>query len=232
MYPEDAQVVRVSYYTPDLTSKDGIVWTLKVSSESPFTVVLPENYIVVDLSDIPLEINGNSIVMPAGNQTVSYVLEYLPVGTETAQTQTTQSISETSASESFVNSTAPSTTGSSTETPSGGSTSWATIGILALFALSIGGFIYLKSGKEESGLAPSISREDFEKRLTEYDLTKDEEKALLYLFDRGGKARQSEVRETLGIPKTTAWRMFQRLEKQGLVRVYKKKRENWVELRL
>lgn len=76
MYSEDAQVIRVSYYTPDLTSKDGIVWTLKVSSESPFTVVLPENYIVVDRSDIPLEIAGNFITMPPGNQSVSYTLQY------------------------------------------------------------------------------------------------------------------------------------------------------------
>ncbi|NJE42214.1 helix-turn-helix domain-containing protein [Thermococcus sp. GR6] len=232
VYFENATGIKITYYTPDLTVKNRAIWSVRVSSNIPVKITFPENAVIVDLSDIPLEINGNSIVMPAGNQTVSYVLEYLPAGTETAQTQTTQPISGTSASESFVNPTAPSTTGSSTETSSGGSTSWATIGILALLALAIGGFIYLKRGREESGSAPSISREDFEKRLTEYDLTKDEEKALLYLFDRGGKARQSEVRETLGIPKTTAWRMFQRLEKQGLVRVYKKKRENWVELRL
>ena len=62
------------------------------------------------------------------------------------------------------------------------------------------------------------------------DLNDDERGALLYLIENGGKAPQSKVRSALGIPKTTAWRMFKRLEERGLVRVYKLGRENWVEL--
>ena len=68
--------------------------------------------------------------------------------------------------------------------------------------------------------------------MNEAGLNDDERRVLEYVYDRGGRARQSEVRNALGIPKTTAWRMFQRLEKRGLIRVYKKGKENWVELRL
>ncbi|WP_297091242.1 helix-turn-helix domain-containing protein [Thermococcus sp.] len=226
VYFENATGVKITYYTPDLTAKNGAIWSLSFSSAVPVKITFPDNAVIVDLTDIPLEINGNSILMPSGNQTVSYVIQYRPPETEVPTSGTTTELS---------NSTAPSNPVSPSQTPTtpaGGSTNWTTIGILALLALAAGGgFLYMKRGEEEGG-ALGISREDFERRLKEYELTKDEEKALLYLFDRGGRAKQAEVREMLGIPKTTAWRMFQRLEKQGLVRVYKKKRENWVELRL
>ncbi|MDK2983308.1 MAG: hypothetical protein PWP19_786 [Thermococcaceae archaeon] len=62
------------------------------------------------------------------------------------------------------------------------------------------------------------------------DLSRDEMRVLLYLYDRGGKAPQAEMKKMLNIPKTTAWRMFKRLEERGLIRIYKKRRENWVEL--
>ncbi|NJE31054.1 winged helix-turn-helix transcriptional regulator [Thermococcus sp. 18S1] len=225
VYFENATGVRVTYYTPDLTAKNGAIWSLSFSSTVPVKITFPDNAVIVDLTDIPLEINGNSILMPAGNQTVSYVLEYSPTGTEAPPSGTTTEPS---------NSTVPSNPDSPSQTPSApdeGSTNWTMVGVLVLLALAAGGgFVYMKRGGEENAIG--ISREDFERRLKEYELTKDEEKALLYLFDRGGRARQAEVREMLGIPKTTAWRMFQRLEKQGLVRVYKKKRENWVELKL
>ncbi len=107
-----------------------------------------------------------------------------------------------------------------------------------LVAVAVGGALWYFKGKtggnensdDTTNIAQKISREDLEKKLNSMNLNDEEKKALLYIYDRGGRARQSDVRNELGIPKTTAWRMFQRLEKQGLVRVYKKGRENWVEL--
>ncbi|ACJ16063.1 hypothetical membrane protein, conserved [Thermococcus onnurineus NA1] len=195
IYSEDAQVVRVSYYTPDLTSKDGIVWTLKVSSESPFTVVLPENCIVVDLSDIPLEIAGNSITMPPGNQSVSYTLQY---------------------------------TGTSEEN----SSNYLLIALFVGVAVIGGIAVYLLRRKGSGGMErPKLTREEFEKKLEGLELNDEEKRALLYIFDKGGRASQAEVREAIGLPKTTAWRMFKRLERKGLVKVIKGRKENWVELR-
>ncbi|WP_297465606.1 helix-turn-helix domain-containing protein [Thermococcus sp.] len=223
VYFENATRVWITYYTPDLTSKSGAIWSLRFNSTVPVKITFPDNALIVGLTDIPLEITGNSILMPAGNHTISYVLQYRP----TTEVPTT-SVPETTAESS--NSSLPPHPGSSPNTPDRDSTNWITIGTLALLVLAAGSVIYMKHRKDEE--ETDISREDFAGRLKEYELTKDEEKALLYLFDRGGRARQAEIREMLGIPKTTAWRMFQRLEKQGLVRIYKKKRDNWVELRL
>ncbi len=199
VYTEGADVVNVSYYTPDLTSKEGIVWTLNVSSGNPFTVVLPENAIVVDLSDIPLEIAGNSITMPPGNQSISYTLE------------------------------GRTTSGGVGEVPTDEShTILLAIGGIALAA----GAVYFGLKKKSGSFGGRMpTREEFEAKLDNLDLNEDEKRALLYIFDRGGQASQAEVREAIGLPKTTAWRMFKRLEKKGLVKILKGRKENWVELR-
>ncbi|QDA31273.1 winged helix-turn-helix transcriptional regulator [Thermococcus indicus] len=193
IYSGDAEVVRVSYYTPDLTVKQGMVWTLNVATNDSFTVVLPENAIVVDLSDIPLEIAGNSITMPPGNQSVSYTLNGR--GAEGGNG-----------------------TGSSEYLP-----------ILAGLGV-VGGLAYALWRRKGGGKSMP-SREEFQARLENLDLNEEEKRALLYIFDKGGKASQAEVREAIGLPKTTAWRMFKRLERKGLVKVLKGRKENWVELR-
>ncbi|ASJ10764.1 hypothetical protein A3L12_05360 [Thermococcus sp. P6] len=190
VYPGEAGVIRVSYYTPDLTSKEGILWKLNLSTNHSFTVVFPENAVVVDLSDVPLEIAGNSITMPPGNQSVSYTLEGVTSGDYEGKT--------------------------------------SYIPVLAVLGL-LGSLSYLL-WKMKRGKKPP-SREEYMERLNNLDLTEDEKRALIYLFDRGGRASQAEVREAIGLPKTTAWRMFRRLERKGLVKVLKGSKENWVELR-
>ncbi|WP_461865719.1 helix-turn-helix transcriptional regulator [Thermococcus sp.] len=195
IYPGNAQIIRVFYYTPDLTSKEGLVWTLNISLNYSFTVVLPNNSVVVDLSDIPLSIAQNRITMPPGNQGISYVLSY-------------------------------------TQTPSKGDHEeryllFGLLGILAVTGVFLG--YRLKKGEKKR---LKLSRPEFMERLDGLDLNDEERRALLYIFDKGGKASQAEVREALGIPKTTAWRMFKRLEKKGLVKILKGRKENWVELNL
>ncbi|AFL94326.1 hypothetical protein CL1_0111 [Thermococcus cleftensis] len=193
VYPGGASVVRVSYYTPDLTSKRGIVWTLQLNSSYSFTVVLPEGAVVVDLSEVPLEIAGSSITMPPGNQSVSYTFQERPYRG-----------------------------GSGDET-----TVILVLGILTAGAVGVGLVLWLGRGRRKS-----LTEDEFRKRLESLELTEEEKRALLYLFGRGGRASQAEVREAIGLPKTTAWRMFRRLERKGLVRILKGKKENWVELKL
>ncbi|MFA4640055.1 helix-turn-helix transcriptional regulator [Pyrococcus kukulkanii] len=186
IYPGNAKLVVASYYTPDLTSKKGVVWTLNVSLSSPFTVVLPKDSIIVDLSDIPLKIAENTIEMPPGDQSISYTLPH-----EEAKENR-----------------------------------WVYLLLASVILAIVLGAHFMK------GRGKSITREEFEKMLNGLDLTDEEKKALVYIFGRGGRCSQAEVREAIGIPKTTAWRMFKRLERKGLVRILKGKKENWVELKL
>ncbi len=192
IYVDDAQLIKLSYYTPDLTSKHGLVWTLNVSSPYPFKIVLPQNAIVVDLSDIPLSISANIISMPPGNQSISYTLGY---GVEKA------------------------------------SQNWVYYLIISVLIVSAV-FIGIKLTSRRSPKSIKIDREAFLKKMENFDLNDEEKSALLYILEKGGRASQAEVRNALGLPKTTAWRMFKRLEKQGLVKIIRGRKENWVELRL
>jgi len=192
IYVNNAQLIKILYYTPDLTSKHGLVWTLNVSSPYPFKVVLPENSVVVDLSDIPLSISSNVISMPPGNQSISYTLEY------------------------------------NAEKNSQNVIYYFLAGVLALSAVFIG--IKLISSKKVSKDV-KVDKEAFLEKMEKFDLNDEERNALLYILEKGGRASQAEVRNALGLPKTTAWRMFKRLEKQGLVKIIRGRKENWVELR-
>lgn len=194
----DASLVEVSYYTPDLTTKTGPVWTLSLNSSVPFTVVLPEGTTIVDLSDVPLSIAGENITMPSGNQSISYVL---------------------SAS---VNVEGP--------PPSGSSYAPAMAIVLLLLAVLTAG-AYLRRPRKKVEEKP-LDRDAYLKKMEGFELNDYERNALLYILEKGGRASQAEIRKVLDIPKTTAWRMFKRLEKQGLVKIVKGSKENWVELKL
>ncbi|AEH24732.1 helix-turn-helix transcriptional regulator [Pyrococcus yayanosii] len=188
VYPEDADEILVSYYTPDLTMKEGVVWTLKVSINQTFTVVLPEGTVIVGLSDIPISLSGNTIEMPPGNQSISYVFEDIIPERRRFYT-------------------------------------YFLIGAV-IIALLVALRFWRRPKKVEEK-----PPEDFLSRLMrEYNLNDDEIRAIKYLMEVGGGASQADVRKALDIPKTSAWRMFRRLEQRGLVKIYKKGRENWVEL--
>lgn len=211
--------VVVTYFTAALTSKNNSLWTLRFSSNAPVTIHFPRGVIIVDLSDVPLSITENSITMPPGNQSVSYTL---PVPSGPASTTTTSTGTTTSPSP-------PPTTSTTSIQPNSqpsGNNTW--VYVLVTIPLIAGALYYIRASKREVSMP--MGRNEYLKRLEAYGLNDEEIKALLYVYDQGGKARQADVRKALGIPKTTAWRMFKRLEEKDLVRVYKKGKENWVEL--
>lgn len=216
IYFENVTSIIVTYYTPDLTSKDGPLWSINLTSEVPVTIDFPENAVIVGLNSVPLKIDKNKLVMPPGNISVSYVIERNPS-------------SATLGTEVESNPPSPPQQGVQQET----NTKWLFYAIPILAILIAGGYLLIKKQPSESSTSSfslPLNREEFQKKIEEMDLSRDEMRVLLYLYDRGGKAPQAEMKKMLNIPKTTAWRMFKRLEEKGLVKIYKKKRENWVEL--
>ncbi|NJE26055.1 hypothetical protein E3E22_05360 [Thermococcus sp. MV5] len=74
---QNSQIVKITYSTPDLMTKEGLVWTLSLKSETPVSVILPEGASLVDMSESPLEVEGNKITMPAGEVQISFLLQNL-----------------------------------------------------------------------------------------------------------------------------------------------------------
>ncbi|MGC9144846.1 MAG: helix-turn-helix transcriptional regulator [Nitrososphaeria archaeon] len=71
----------------------------------------------------------------------------------------------------------------------------------------------------------------YSKRHKETDVERSLDHQILeFIKKKGGTAKESEIRESLVLPKTTAWRAIKRLERQGLVKVEKKGKENYVTL--
>ncbi len=71
--------------------------------------------------------------------------------------------------------------------------------------------LYTKNKKRESAVERSMDAQILE-----------------FIKKKGGTAKESEIRESLILPKTSAWRAIKRLERQGLVRVEKRGKENYV----
>ena len=72
---QDAQIVKITYTTPDLIKQEGLVWIISLKSDNPVSVILPEGASLVDMSNVPIEVEGNKITLPAGEIEVSFTLE-------------------------------------------------------------------------------------------------------------------------------------------------------------
>ncbi len=69
--------VVVTYLTSSLTSKAGAIWTVNVTSTTTASVALPQGSIIVNLSEVPVEIGTNDdrpyVRMLPGDISVSYI---------------------------------------------------------------------------------------------------------------------------------------------------------------
>lgn len=70
--------LRIVYTTSDLTSKEGPIWNISLTSPISTVIILPENAGLFGMSDIPLDvgtINGNQYIeLPAGDLYLSFIL--------------------------------------------------------------------------------------------------------------------------------------------------------------
>jgi len=78
IYALGAKEVNVTYLTQSLTSKEREVWTFSVDTNSTFTLLMPSNSFILEISEVPLEvIEGDEyliLVMPPGSHKVEYII--------------------------------------------------------------------------------------------------------------------------------------------------------------
>jgi uncharacterized membrane protein len=77
-----ASKVSIEYDTQDLTTKDGGLWSFSANTPIGFSIKLPENSTVIDLTTIPTEIRTEAgspvLLMQAGDQKIAYILGAQP----------------------------------------------------------------------------------------------------------------------------------------------------------
>lgn len=201
VYPTTNGTLEVEFLTPELTSKEGRVWTVHLPFNYSAEVILPEDSVIVGLSGIPLSISENSIKMPPGEQYINYVFPHKEEVITITETNT-QVVTETN----------------------WGSVLLAFVGGVAIGASPI---LFSKKKRVKTIATGEISIEELSEK---FNLNEDDNTLILYLSDRGGRAKQAEIRNDLGLPRTTAWRLLKRLEKMGIVTLEKVNNETWAKL--
>jgi uncharacterized membrane protein len=78
VYTLGVDKVKISYFTQDLTEKDGRFWTLNVTTPADSTILMPAEATIVDFNEVPdlIETSGDQILllMPAGQVELEYVI--------------------------------------------------------------------------------------------------------------------------------------------------------------
>jgi uncharacterized membrane protein len=101
-------------------------------------------------------------------------------------------------------------------------TDYLTVVGVAVFAFSIGGFIFLKR------------RPDSAKRIFRdlSDLRQEDREVIEFIAQRGGKVIEGEIRESFpDLPRTSVWRLVRRLERMEIISITKVGKVNQIELR-
>jgi uncharacterized membrane protein len=210
IYTLGASKINLSYLTPDLTTKIGKYWTIKIDYPESRKIILPENTSIISLSIVPdlIENSGShlSLTLPPGYNEITYTVE----PTIDNQTQITNN------------------------DPIG---TWQLIvlvfstALITAFALAFLGLRNKKKNKSKQKIQEHIEV-DVEKLLSKHrELRRDEIQVIHFLASKGGKAFEAELFELLTLPRTTTWRLIRRLEGMEIVHIRKSRRQNIVLIR-
>lgn len=196
-----ASQIKISYFTPDLTSKTGKYWTLSAEVSTSATVVLPEDASIISLNNVPELIessNGQvSLVMPSGTIEITYIAEH-SLYQHTQSYETWQLIAIVS------------------------------FPIIASIAFALW-FLRRKKPPQPKKLKDEVDVEKLFER--EKYLRPEEVQVIRFLAEKHGTAFEAELYEKLNLPRTTTWRLLKRLEKMEIVDIRKSRRQNIVSIR-
>ncbi len=201
IYSLNATQIKISYFTPDLTSKTGKYWTLSTEVSTSTRVILPQDAKTISLNNVPELIessNGQvSLVMPSGTIEITYIAEH-SLYSQTQSHETWQLIAIVSfpviASIAF-----------------------------ALWFLRRKKPSHLKESTDEVDVDKLFEREKH--------LRPEEVQVIRFLAEKNGIAFEAEVYEKLNLPRTTTWRLLKRLEKMEIVDRRKSRRQNIISIR-
>ncbi len=206
----------INYDIHDLVSKEGRVWTFSFSSPSDYTLLMPENSVIVGMSALPnnMEIINEQtrLDLPSGVSEINYIS-----GTP-------------------IQSTLP---GNPAE-PSPDYTLVAMIGgpiIAAVIGISL---ILKKKSKSPLVTTPERIIENKQESKTvdtqtiftlRPEMRNDDKEIVKFISENGGQVLESELRKKFLQPRTTMWRAVKRLERLGVVEITKKDLQNMVKLK-
>jgi len=200
-------IISLDYDTHNLVSKEGRIWTFSIEAPSDYTLLMPQNSIIVGISALPQNMElineQTKLSFQNGPNEINYIL--------VNPTSSTSEPLENSLI--FIG---------------GAIASAVTIGAIFLRKFQR---TSKKIGTTQTK-TESIETSDPENifRLRP-NLREDDKEIINFIFNNGGQALESELRKKFLQPRTTMWRAVKRLERQGIIEIVKKDLQNLVKLR-
>ena len=214
--------ISVEYDIHDLISKEGRIWSFEIDAPSDYSLLLPENTVIVGMSNLPqnMEISDDKskLFLPAGQSQIDYIFG--------------------APSTTVPDPNAPAAPDPTNENPDN---SLIIIGGVVAVAAGVIGIIFARMNKRKSSKPSEISVQEMPKshdtlvpetifRLRP-ELREDDKEIVSFIFENGGHAKESELRKKFLQPRTTMWRAVKRLERHGIVEIEKKDLQNLVILK-
>ncbi|MBS7623910.1 hypothetical protein KEJ39_09625 [Candidatus Bathyarchaeota archaeon] len=243
--------VTVDYLAPDLTRKEGSLWTFQVKTPYNATISLPDQSNIVYLSDLPSSIttkDGRTViqVLP-GFWEIGYTLPAspplsptptptapttppVPVPTQPTTSSPTPTIPPTtSPGTTTISPTAPTSTTPAPPPPTSSTEPAETPAQPVSAVPPIADYIIIALVSLGAvGVVFLLVGRRF--RIQALELRPVEKELLQYLAERGGRALESELRQRFNLPKSSMWRLARRLESMGYIRISKIGVQNEIEL--
>ncbi len=206
-----SSTISINYDIHDLVSKEGRIWTFTLDAPTDYTLLMPENSVIVGMSALPLNMEivdeKTRLLLPSGPSEINYVF-----GT--------------------------STTFPPTPTPENEfDSTLIVIGGVVAAAGAIGVVLLKRSQKKPERIAATTIVETGKPTEPETifnlrpDLREDDKELINFIFNNGGQALESELRKKFLQPRTTMWRAVKRLERQGIIEIEKKDMQNLVRIK-
>ena len=213
--------VSVEYDIHDLVSKEGRVWSFTLDAPSDYSLLMPENTVIVGMSNLPLSMEifeeQSKLLLPEGPAQIDYIFGAPP--TEPNQPSQPNPTAETTFDNSLI-----------------------IVGGAIAVAAGVVGTIYSRKSKRTATKPVITPTEQISKSETKAldpetifrlrpDLREDDKEIVSFIFENGGEAKESELRKKFLQPRTTMWRAVKRLERNGIIEIEKKDQQNLVRLK-
>jgi len=202
----------VDYDIHDLISKEGRIWTFSFDSPSNYSLLMPENSVIIGMSVLPNNMKQIDeqikLELFSGPAQIDYIFG---VTSESTTIQPEYTLD------------------------------YVTAGLIIgpIIAASIVAAILIKKKQLKSS---QVNVAELSKKQSESldshtifslrpEMREDDKEIVKFISENGGKVFESELRKKFLLPRTTMWRAVKRLERLGVVEIYKKDLQNMVKLR-
>lgn len=215
----DSSFITVNYDVHDLVSKEGRVWTFAFDSPTEYSVLMPENSVIVGMNVLPdnmaLVGEKTKLDLYSGFTKIDYIFGTTPTPVDPENDIPTPE-----------NNFDLTTTAIVAAPIAGGAAAAAVL-------------LKRKQSKQSTITHDVVSEEPLVSNLDKTekifvarpDMREDDKEIVKFISENGGEAFESDLRKKFLQPRTTMWRAVKRLERLGVVEIVKKDTQNLVKLR-